>query len=200
MRNPLWFSVLLFLLGGCAQTRIIPFENESGFFGYRKEDGDMVLPARYLDAKEFSGCCAFAGDEFGWVVIDKKGKKLFRPFVVDQEPDGFREGLARFTLEGKVGYYDKRYRTRIPARFVYAGPFHQGYARFCEECHRTHTGTADSMSRGKWGFIDAKGRVVVKPEFDFAYTPRKDSLVVLMGERTLSLPVQGGSAGTAAGL
>ena len=42
-------------------------------------------------------------------------------------------------------------------------PFENSRAHFCVECKRVYKGEYWTMKHGKWGFINKKGEVVVKP-------------------------------------
>jgi hypothetical protein len=70
------------------------FEKNSRW-GYRTKAGDQVIAPVFLMATDFSkeGMAAVV-DEQGWAWIDQKGEVIARPFVFDNGPDYFREGLA----------------------------------------------------------------------------------------------------------
>jgi hypothetical protein len=76
---------------------------EGGKWGYRDGKGRVVVQPRFIFANEFSteGIAAVV-DEKGWAYIDRKWNILIRPFVVDNGPDYFKEGLARFTADNKL--------------------------------------------------------------------------------------------------
>jgi hypothetical protein len=40
-------------------------------------------------------------DDDGWAYIDTAGRAVIRPLVVDNGPDYFREGVARFRRNAK---------------------------------------------------------------------------------------------------
>ena len=116
------------------QSAPVPFE-KGGLWGYRDAHGTVVIPARYLIADPFSreGIAAVA-DEKEWTIIDRTGKVLVRPFLFDNGPDEFHEGLARCVEDGKMGFFDKHGRIVIPPRFSYAEPFSGGRAHVCFDC------------------------------------------------------------------
>jgi hypothetical protein len=166
--------VLALLCCACATTpssrELAPFEDSaSGRWGYRDPKGAVVLAPRYQVAQPFSaqGLAAVA-DESGWQIIDPSGNVLLRPFVVDNGPDPFSEGLARFVDAGKVGFYDERGQIAIPARFDYAGPFACQRAAFCQGCQRQSSdgGEHSFYAGGSWGFIDHQGQAAIAAQYD----------------------------------
>jgi hypothetical protein len=146
----------------------VAFEDEVlELWGYRDGTGRVVIPARFQIAGEFSrhGTAPVA-DETGWQVIDIAGRTLVRPFLVDNGPDDFREGLARFQEGGLFGYFDERGRIVIPPRFEFAAAFSEGRAAFCSGCREIREGEHRRYAGGKWGFIDWQGREVIPAQFD----------------------------------
>ena len=137
----------------------------SGLWGYRDARGAVVIEPRFLVAQDFSvhGIAAVA-DAVGWRIIDQRGAVLIpQPYLVDNGPDPFLEGLARFVESGRLGFYDERGRVVIPARFVFVTPFSEGRAAFCEGCREQAEGEHRSVRGGRWGFIDRRGNVTVPP-------------------------------------
>ena len=145
----------------CAQQADLqPFEQD-GKFGYRNKAGELVVPARYVIAKCFleTGIAAVA-DRHGWAYIDRHGKVVLTPFIFDNGPDYFAEGLARFVKDGKMGFFDTQGRVVIDARFDWVEPFSNGRAKFCSGCKKQFHGEHWTMTGGKWGVIDKEGRIV----------------------------------------
>jgi len=162
----------LVLCCACATTarELSPYEDSaSSRWGFRDQRGNVVLAPRYQLAQPFSASgLAAVADENGWQLIDASGKVVLRPFVVDNGPDPFSEGLARFVGGDKIGFYDEHGQIAIPARFDYAGPFACQRAAFCEGCRRqTNDGDEHSFyAGGKWGFIDHQGQAAIAAQFD----------------------------------
>ncbi|RMF84661.1 MAG: WG repeat-containing protein [Nitrospinota bacterium] len=151
-----------------AGERLERFEKD-GKWGCKDEKGHVVIPPEFRIDGEVIRCefspegVALMADKKGLIYVDRQGKRLFRPFIFDNWVDDFREGLARFVQNGKIGFYDRHYRIVIEARFDFVEPFHHGQARFCVGCKPVKLGEHYLMEGGKWGYIDRKGRVVVKP-------------------------------------
>ncbi len=153
-----------------AAESLSPFEDPTThLWGYRNAAGSVVIKPQFTVAQEFSahGIAAVA-DDSGWQYIDRKGKVRIRPFLFDNGPDPFQEGLARFKKGGRVGFFDERGRVVIPPRFDFVVPFAEGRAAFCQGCREEQEGEHGTLVGGLWGFIDRKGRIVIAPTFEKA--------------------------------
>lgn len=147
-----------------------PFEDPvTHLWGYRDPNGFVVIKPRFTVARDFSvqGLAAVA-DQSGWKFIDRKGKVLIKPYLLDNGPDPFQEGLARFKKAGKIGFFDERGRIVIPPRFEFAAPFSEDRAAFCRGCREVSEGEHRTLKGGSWGFIDKIGRIVISPRFQKA--------------------------------
>lgn len=148
-----------------ALAALVPFA-EDGKWGYRDDDGRVAIPPRYEIAREFSAAgIAAVVDEKGWAYIDRSGRVLVRPLAVDNGPDYFREGLARFRNDDRVGFFDRRGRVVIQASYTFARPFVEGRAAVCNGCAEIMEGEHLAVRGGKWGFIDRRGRIVISLRF-----------------------------------
>ena len=166
----LWFSY------GLAAVRI------DGKWGYIDKTGKMVIAPRFTGASVFQNDRAkvniggnhygpyesrrFADDESYWIAngawryIDKSGE-----FVSDLEFDNaldFRNGLAAFRILKKCGLKNGAGRVILPAQLDWIDSTFVG-------------GLAKVRSRGRFGFINTSGKLVVHPVFveagDFAKGP-----------------------------
>jgi hypothetical protein len=133
-----------------------------------KREGRIVVPPRFHMVTEFLGCCAYVVDDTGWTAIDAEGKTRFRPFVIDNHPDGFKGNRARFQANGLIGYYDSTFKVRIPAAYDFAEPFDGGLAKICMGCGKVRDGEYHLVVSGKWGFIDTTGSPIIEPKYDAA--------------------------------
>ncbi len=152
----------------CAQERFIPFE-QGGKWGYRSATGKVAIPPRFSVAHEFSseGIAAVV-DEEGWAYIDARGKILLRPFIVDNGPDYFQEGLARFIERGKFGFFNQKGQAVIQPRFDFAAPFSEGRAAYCTGCQMKAVGEHRLVEGGLWGYLDPQGKAAILPRFEAA--------------------------------
>jgi len=145
-----------------------PFE-QGGKWGYRDAAGKVVIPPRFETAGEFSpeGLAAVV-DRQGWAYVDPAGKVVIRPFVIDNGPDYFAEGLARFRAAGKIGYFDRGGKVVIPAKFCFALPFSEDRAAVCEGCTEFREDEHSSVRSSRWGYIDKRGALVIPLQFEQA--------------------------------
>ena len=188
-------SLFLFGLLQAPNERPVPFE-QGEYWGYKDGAGAVVIAPRYHSAGEFSdsGIAAVA-DENGWAFINSKGAILVRPYVFDNGPDYFSEGLARFVVDGKFGFFDERGRVVIPHRFDFAEPFHAGLAVFCEKCTREREGEHAAVKGGKWGYVDRRGRVVIPAQYDEAHPAETGRVRVRAGSEWKTLDTRGRAVG-----
>jgi hypothetical protein len=143
-----------------AQAQLVPFE-KGDLWGYKDRHGKVAIEPRYPMAGRFSRGIApvVIGDT--WAYIDSTGKVIVRPFVYDNGPDYFHEGLARYVEDRKIGFFDRHGRIVIKAQFDFAEPFSHGRAKVCQGCRKVAAGEHFTMEGGKWGFIDRAGRLVI---------------------------------------
>ena len=201
MRTVLWcpgrhcpgVALCLVLCGGPAwgAAGLKPFEAQ-GKWGYRDAQGKVVIAARYEVAQEFlpEGIAAVV-DEKGWAYIDLRGRVLIRPFVFDNGPDYFREGLARFVSGGQFGFFDRQAKVVIAARFDFALPFSEGRAAVCSGCREVPQGEHQAVRGGKWGFINRQGELVIPAKFEAAESFEKGRARVELGGQWRHIDAQG---------
>ncbi len=177
------------LAGSAAAPK--PFEAQ-GKWGYRDAKGKVVIPARYEAAQPFlpEGIAAVA-DKNGWAYIDAQGRVVIRPFLFDNGPDYFREGLARFVTGGEFGFFDRRGKVIIPARFSFALPFSEGLAAVCADCKEVPEGEHKAMRGGKWGYINRQGALVIPAQFEEAGSFEKGRARVKLGGQWRSINPRG---------
>ena len=89
-------------------------------------------------------------DEKGWVYVNERGEAVLRPFIYDNGPDYFEEGLARFVASGKMGFHDKSLKIWIPARYDFAFPFVDGKAKVGMDCKLIPHGEHRSVQCQHW--------------------------------------------------
>jgi len=176
-----WLALLLLAglatLQLLARERLVPFEKD-GQWGYKDSRGRVVIEPRFVVAQEFlPGGIAAVADEKEWSYIDAKGNVVIKPFLFDNGPDYFREGLARFKSEDKFGFFDKTGKKVIPAQFDFAAPFSEGLAAV--------------SNSGKWGFIDRKGRIVIPLRFDEVSDFKRGRAPVTLDGRPRSIDKKG---------
>lgn len=139
--------------------------------GYRDTAGATVAPARFHLCQPFGAraLAAAAGDD-GWVWLDRTGRTVARPFVVDNGPDAFRDGRARFVgADGRLGFIDEDGAVAIPAHYDAARPFSGGLAPVCRGCRTVRDGEHAAWTGGKWGYVDRDGVQRIPFRYDDAW-------------------------------
>ncbi|MCL4465053.1 MAG: WG repeat-containing protein, partial [Chloroflexi bacterium] len=174
-------------------------------YGFINKTGQMVIPAQWDDAGEFSQGLApvLRGSASGF--IDTAGKVVIP--LKFQSTDSFSDGLAPAASGGKWGYVDRSGAWVIEPQYAGFVPnaiadetFGLGVGRFqgglapvylkggvlvdgasCSYIDKTgkvvfnrvferagdfSEGLAPVQIDGKWGFIDASGTMVIKPNFE----------------------------------
>lgn len=156
----------LLLVATAAAQHPVPFEKD-GQWGYKNPGGRVVIPPRFKLAEPFSseGLAAVV-DARGWAYIGPSGGVVIRPLVVDNGPDYFREDLARFRRDGKVGFFDRTGKVVLQPEFDFAMPFSEGLAAVCQGCREVAAGEHTALEGGTWGFIDRRGLLVIPLQFE----------------------------------
>jgi len=138
--------------------------------GYMDKSGQIVIEPKYIVAKPY-GCynIAAVADEIEWKYIDTTGKTILKPYLFDNGPDYFKDGLSRYVENNLIGFIDEKYQIAIKAQYEFVTPFHNNYATFCVGCKEVLLkGGSEHMKRegGRWGIINKKGEVVVEAIYD----------------------------------
>ncbi len=116
-----------------------------------------ALPAQAQDYDHYGH--ALIMDDEGWVYIDRDKRQLLRPYIFDNGPDYFEEGLARFVQNGKIGFHDAALNIVIPAQYDFAYPFQGGIAKTGTNCSSRRQGEHSSMYCEKWGTTERPKRI-----------------------------------------
>ena len=96
---------------------------------------------------------ALVQDAQGWVYVDKAGHAVVRPYIFDNGPDYFEEGLARFVENGKMGFHDNALNIVVPAKYDFVFPFKNGQAKAGTDCHKKQQGEHFSVLCEHWEII-----------------------------------------------
>lgn len=118
--------------------------------GYINHDGELVIPYKYEQARDFHDSLAAVSDfENGWGFIDKKGNYVIQPTYKDV--GDFSEGLAPVKINGLWGYINKKGTLVVKNLYRSVSPFKNGVA---------------FVSEGdKYAMIDTTGQLVVSPTY-----------------------------------
>ncbi len=134
--------------------------------GYKRPDGSIVIPAKYLWASDTFYKMAMVFDQ-GWIGINREQEVLLRPFIYDNDPDYVVEGLFRFVDKEKIGFADEDGNKVIPARYDFVTPFDNGLAAYTQGGHKEY----DQGGEHWWwaggdehGFVNRDGQEFTEAE------------------------------------
>ncbi len=178
---------------GTFSESLLPFEDQkSQLWGYKKPGGTVVIPPRFHVAGEFSsyGLAAVA-DDSGWQYIDTEGNTIIRPFVFENGPDYFKDGLARFIMDGKFGFFNERGQIVISPRFDFAAPFSESLAAICIGCRKFKKGEHSWYDGGVWGYIDRLGNIAIPSKFEKARPFEHGRARVMLGGKWVYINKKG---------
>jgi len=124
-------------------------------WGYVDNKGQYVINAQFEDAYNFSeGLALFKSTDGKYGFIGEDGKYVINPIY--KYATSFSEGLACVVMEnGKPQFIDKN------NRIVFT-------VDKAEYCYGFKEGLARIKVKGKWGFVDKTGKVVVNPIYENA--------------------------------
>ncbi|AZA76997.1 WG repeat-containing protein [Chryseobacterium sp. G0186] len=152
------------------------FKSKDSLVGVKNQKGEIIVPAQfeiYSDLKDgdpvqgetilFDGAKKnekWTENTWGYV-YDRKGNFLYTPFLYDNGPDYFCEGLRRFVKNGKIGFADRNGKTVIEPKHDFVSPFNFGYASFCDGCSWEKTEEEHRrIVGGTWKVMNVKGETV----------------------------------------
>jgi hypothetical protein len=138
------------------ETRIanIGLIDNPGKWGYIDQTGQLVLPMKYTHAESFSEGLAAIRDGDRGAFIDHSGKIVFEvPLDVTL---GFHEGVAGVLYRGGLSYFDRTGKQISPS--LGYGPRNFSFSE----------GLVKVDLKGKSGFMDRSGRIVIEAQFEDA--------------------------------
>lgn len=141
-------------------------------YGYANSKGKMVIPFGkypyvFTDTIKTIGFVLIK--HRGLWAINTKGKELFKVYTVDNGPDYVREGLFRMKdNRDKIGFANMLGEIVIKPQYEGAFPFNGTFAPVCKGCiiQKIANGEYSIWVKGKWGYIDKTGKVVIPIEYD----------------------------------
>ncbi|MCW7465737.1 WG repeat-containing protein [Leptospira levettii] len=164
-----YFYISLFLMAGSlfAQSKGITSFEENGLYGFKNKKGKVIIEPQYEQTMEFTKSgVGFVVSKNKWICIDTKNKFLLESFLYDNGPDYIVESLARYVVEGKMGFHNERCQKVIEAQYDFAYPFENGYAIVCNGCELKPEGEHKRIVGGKYGVIDKKGNLVIPIDYE----------------------------------
>ena len=138
-------------------------------------DGNIVVDKQSLADLSFGpeGLGSIVVDNRGLYFVTRQGKTT-PALNFDNGPDYVVEGLARNVKNGKVGFINTELNQVVAPVWDFAFPFEHGVAVVCTGCVSTPASPGDehrTITGGKWGYIDKRGKVVVRVEYDSRSLP-----------------------------
>lgn len=128
--------------------------SDPGKWGYLDKTGKLVIPLKFTHAEDFSEGLAAVTDRDRGGFIDHTGKMIFEvPLDVTL---GFHEGVVGVQLRGNIAYFDRTGK-KLPIATDY-GPKSNSFSE----------GLLPISTKGKWGFVDWAGKLVIAPRFEDA--------------------------------
>lgn len=133
---------------------------KNGKWGYMDKKGTIVVPYTFETAGDFhDGVSPVSTKSMKYGAIDKTGAKVI-DFKYDYLGD-FKDGLSvvRNEESGKSGFVDTKGVQVVAMDWDDATGFSEGLAAVAVKSEKD----SDAL---KWGFVNTKGKVVVKPKYD----------------------------------
>ncbi|MCL2281947.1 MAG: WG repeat-containing protein [Fibromonadales bacterium] len=124
---------------------------ETGKWGYKNQNGEIVINEQFDYADEFSDGMAIIRNDVKFGVIDKKGNYLINPQYEYMEYDSV--GLFVVELGEKYGWINKKGETVINPQFDAASSFDGNKL-------------APVRIGSKSGYINKNGEIAINPQFD----------------------------------
>ena len=150
--------------------------SHNGKTGFMGADGEVVIPAQFLEAGQFANGLAPVKVQTSvmqrWGYIDKTGKMVIAPEF--GEAGTFSQGLAPVKGGGFIGLFEKWGYINPQGQWVIK-PRYAMALEFSE-------GLAPAVEGSKWGFIDKTGKFYIPPKFDWAQ-PFHEGLAMVGLER-----------------
>lgn len=173
-------------------------------YAYKNDQGRIIIPFGkyymcFTDTIKTIGFVAVSGK--GYWAIDKNDSLLLKVYPYDNGPDYVREGLFRIIdKDGLIGFGNMNGEVAIQPSFKRVDPFHEGLSSFCDDCLYEPvvgpSGEVDLKSRGtklrgKYGFINRVGKVVIAPKFDLTGLFHDGIARVWIGDRSFYIDQNG---------
>lgn len=151
-------------------------DSTTELYGYKDLQGNIRIKPQYaaVETDTFKTIAIILNAKEGWVAISKEQEILFKPFIFDNGPDEFSNGLIRIEKDKKVGFADETGKIIIPPIYDLALPFHGNYTAFYsggkQICAGENIPEADcehfEWIGGKWGIINKANDTLIAPSLE----------------------------------
>lgn len=186
MKKVIFLAVLACMcMSAKAQSEALARVVHKGDYGFINKTGEMVIPAEFKEAGDFSDGLAAAYDGDKWGYIDATGNWAIQPQF--DRAKSFDSGVGIVEKDGKWIYINKSGEVLDIAKGEKLYDFHDGVAFFrkgdyvglmdtqgaviveptLKKITAFHNGYARFLSQSdQWGIIDNKGNIVVEAKYD----------------------------------
>ncbi len=206
------FSLLLVCQASLGQ-KLIPYQDENGYFGFKDETNGIKIPAQFNAVKDFSeGLAAAAlesneGTFYGY--INQQGNWVIPAKYIDA--NSFGQGVAAVYLNDEWTFIDHHGNNTFPLVFESADQFNQGgcwvnYKGYEQYLSRTgklynealndpelmaQKGVSIVIQNQLYGLIDSIGKELVAPTYDdLVWSALDKKFLVAFGDRDAFLTDQ----------
>ena len=139
---------------------LAPYQKDD-VFGFRNlNTGKSVVQPSYISYRNLGKKLISVYTQNKWMLIDNTGKLVLEVFTYDNGPDYFKEGLARYVKDGKMGFFDENGKIVIQAQFDFVYPFEGGKAQFVSGGKQVSDGEHTKIEGGTAGTIDKNGKIL----------------------------------------
>lgn len=161
-----------------SKQKLKHFRDEaSGKWGYKDEEGNIIIKAQFNRAMNFvkNRALVVLNNKYGY--IDKSGRLVIEAKYDKAWP--FVDGMAPVLLSKKWGYIDTKGIVRVDFQFdtVKLDGFKENLAPV--------------FIKDKWGYVDTSGNMVIAPKFDDAYSFIKGKAKVKKGKEIFKIDHSG---------
>jgi hypothetical protein len=128
-------------------------------FGFKREDGSIIVPNIYMFVDHFHGpyCKVYLNyDSCG--LINREGEVIVPCLYKDVSYPN--DGMILVNNHDTFGYFDTLGVQRVPFIYPAASSFNEGLAVVAVQVDSTLI---------QYGFIDHKGKMVIKPQYEYAF-------------------------------
>ncbi|MFZ9388537.1 MAG: WG repeat-containing protein [Chitinophagaceae bacterium] len=141
---------------------VLKMDEQTSKYGYYDAEGKKVLGDYAMAFTDTLRDYAIVADS-GFILIDRKGKKVYDVFAFDNAPDAPQDGLYRIVKDGKIGYADAQtHQVVIAPVYDCAYPFGGGKAKVSKNCKKVQDGEHSSWESDEWMYVDVKGNKVAE--------------------------------------
>ncbi|MBU3181733.1 WG repeat-containing protein [Clostridium psychrophilum] len=167
-------------------------------YGYVDYNGELVIKNKFQLATDFKNGLARVYVDFKGGIINKNGDYILKPTY--NSIGNFSDGLASISKNSKYGFINTNGKIVIKPTLIAVQDFGDGMSLVTLQNHQYtfidkkgdnifkqnfdkafsfQENLADVNINNKWGFINTKGDLVIKPQFKFINGPFSSGFVIV---------------------